>query len=304
MNEFGGGLKARMWFMAAVLVALTAGCGSRDEIFGASGGAGGAGGAGVGPSLGAATGLAGLGGGSAGMTNTGIQTQINNGDIGTIATATSSITGFHDSNGDFYTEVVGTNEGAVSGRIFTCALSSAGPTSGTVNAASCALATQARLDAEAAYNALVAKPTTAVAVANLSGLTLAPGVYTFASTVLIQNGTVDPAGDLTLDGQGNANALWVFQVGTALTVGGPGAAFPRSVKCINGCQPKNVFWAVGSFATINAGGGGTMVGNIISSAGASFSTAALTTIVTLEGRVLSLVGPVTLNDTVINVPAP
>src|ERR1019366_6928681 len=101
-----------------------------------------------------------------------------------------------------------------------------------------------------------------------------------AGSFLIQDGLPGPAGDLTLDGQGNANAVWVFQMATTLTVGGPGAAFPRSVNLINGAQAKNVFWQVGTFATINAGGGGTMVGTIISQAGAVFSTAGNVSVLT------------------------
>ena len=87
-------------------------------------------------------------------------------------------------------------------------------------------------------------------------------------------------------------------------MGGPGAAFPQSVTLINGAQSKNVFWQVGSAATINAGGGGTMEGTIISQAGAAFSTPGNVTIVTLNGRALSLNASVTLVNTVINVPAP
>ncbi|MES1196018.1 MAG: Ig-like domain-containing protein, partial [Steroidobacter sp.] len=91
-------------------------------------------------------------GGTAGMTNTGINTVIN-GDIGTIATATSSITGFHDTAADVYTESPA-NIGSVNGKIYSCAKSTTGPTSTTVNAVSCAIATQARLDAQTAYQAL------------------------------------------------------------------------------------------------------------------------------------------------------
>jgi hypothetical protein len=109
-------------------------------------------------------------------------------------------------------------------------------------------------------------------------------------------------GDLTLDAQGNANGTWVFQMATSLLVGGPGAAFPQSVLLINGAQAKNVFWQVGSSATINAAGGGTMVGTIIASSAASFSTVGNTTITTLNGRALALNASVTLVDTVINVP--
>jgi len=134
---------------------------------------------------------------------------------------------------------------------------------------------------------------------NLANLTLVPGNYTAsAGTFMIEGG------DLTLDAQGDANAVWVFQMATTLTVGGPGAAFPQSVILVNGAQAKNVYWQVGSAATINAAGGGTMVGTIISQAGTAVSTAGNTSIVTINGRVLSLNASVTLVDTVINVPAP
>ena len=235
-------------------------------------------------------------GGSAGMTNQGINTIIN-GDIGTIATTTSTVTGFHDTEGDIFTET-GSNIGGVNGTIYTCTNSVTGPNSTGVNAAYCALATQARLDAETAYLFLAAMPSDGVLAANLAGTTINPGVYTNSSAVLIQGG------DLTLDAQGDANAVFVFQIGSTLTVGGPGAAFPQSIILAGGAQAKNVFWQVGTAATINAGGGGTMVGTIISSAGVTFSTAGNVTLVTLNGRALSLVASVTMVNTVINVPAP
>ena len=248
-------------------------------------------------------------GGSAGMTNQGLLTVIN-GDIGTTAVSTA-VTGFHDLGpGCTYTETP-LNVGTVNGKIYTAPPppTVACPTEGTGTAAppvgTFGAATVARADALAAYNALVALPPGANPGANLAGLTLAPGVYTApAGSFLIQTGTAAPAGDLTLDAQGNANAVWVFQMATTLTVGGPGAAFPRSVNLINGALAKNVFWQVGSFATINAGGGGTMEGTIISQAGGAFSTAGNVNIVTLNGRALSLGASVTLVNTVINVPAP
>jgi hypothetical protein len=133
----------------------------------------------------------------------------------------------------------------------------------------------------------------------MAGITLLPGVYSApGGSFMIQGG------DLTLDAQGDASAVWVFQTATTLTVGGPGAAFPQSVILAGGAQAKNVYWQVGSFATINAGGGGTMMGTIISQAGASFSTAGNAAIVTLNGRVLSLGASVTLVNTIINVPLP
>ena len=234
-------------------------------------------------------------GGTAGMTNTGILTKVN-GNIGTIATGTSSITGFHDNFGDIYTETPA-NIGAVNTTIFTCTNSTTGPTAAGPNAASCAVATQARLDAQSAYLALAGMPPGANPGANLANLTLAPGVYTSPSGSFLIEG-----GNLTLDAQGNPNAMWVFQMATTLTVGGPGAAAPQSIILAGGAQAKNVFWQVGSFATINAAGGGTMVGTIISQNGGSFSTAGNVNVVTLNGRALSLGASVTLVNTVINVP--
>lgn len=247
----------------------------------------------------------GIFGGSAGMTNTGIQTVItgSNGataDIGTTATGTSAITGFHDSNGDIYTEPP--HSGNVTGKIYSCTVSTTGPTSAAVNPASCTAATNARADALAAYNALVALPVGPnpdQGAGSLANLVLAPGVYKAAGGSFKIQG-----GNLTLDAQGDANAVWVFQMATTLTVGGPGAAFPQSVILVNGAQAKNVFWQVGSAATINAAGGGAMVGTIISQAGAVFSTAGNTALLTLNGRALSLGASVTLVNTAITVPAP
>lgn len=240
----------------------------------------------------------GIFGGSAGMTNQGIQTVIN-GDIGTTATDTSSITGFHDANGDVYTETP-SNMGTVNGLIYTCTTSTTGPTSAAVNAVSCDIATDARLDAQAAYLELAGLPGGPdPGAGNLATLVLTPGVYTASSGSFLIEG-----GDLTLDAQGDANAVWVFQMATTLTVGGPGADFPQSIILVNGAQAKNVFWQVGSAATVNAAGGGTMVGTIIAQDGVSFSTAGNTNIVTLNGRALSLGASVTVVDTVINVPAP
>jgi hypothetical protein len=238
-------------------------------------------------------------GGSAGMTNSGIQTVIN-GDIGTTAVSTG-VTGFHDAGvGCTYTEVLGANIGTVNGKIYTAAPppTVACPTEGT--AATFAIASQARADALTAYNALVAQPGGPdPGAGNLANLVLTPGVYTAAAgTFMIQGG------DLTLDARGDANAVWVFQMATTLKVGGPGAAFPQSVTLVNGAQAKNVYWQVGSQATINAAGGGTMVGTIIAQAGVVVSTAGNVAVVTLNGRALSLGASVTLVNTVVNVPAP
>jgi hypothetical protein len=238
-------------------------------------------------------------GGSAGTTNSGILTVVN-GNIGTTAVSTK-VTGFHDTAvGCTYTEVPGADIGAVNGLIYTAPPppTVACPNEGT--AATAAIAMQGRADALIAYNALVARSAGPdPGAGNLANLVLVPGTYTAASGSFMIEG-----GDLTLDARGDANAVWVFQMATTLTVGGPGAAFPQSVILVNGAQAKNVYWQVGSAATINAAGGGTVVGTIISQAGAAISTVGNTVIVTLDGRVLSLNASVTLVDTVINVPSP
>ena len=249
------------------------------------------------PSLGSAAVFGDIGG-TAGMTNQGTLTVIN-GDIGTTAVSTA-VTGFHDTTPQcIYTET-GSNIGTVNGLIYTAAPppTVGCPTEGT--AVTFQIAQDSAADTLTAYNALVAQPAGPdPGAGNLANLVLPPGVYTAASGSFMIEG-----GNLTLDAQGNANAVWVFQMAEALTVGGPGAAFPESVLLINGAQPKNVFWQVGSHATINAAGGGTMAGTIISMAGVSTSTAGNTTVVTVNGRLLSLGASVTVVDTVVNVPAP
>lgn len=319
MNKFNNSLKYSAWFTAMILGGLLAGCGGgQDPILGSgasNGGGGGGNEANEGPNTvvvvaptASAVPLAsaarfGVFGGSAGMTNTGIQTVItgSNGDtadIGTTATGTTSITGFHDAAGDIYTETP-QNRGAVTGLIYTCTNSTTGPTAAGVNAAACRTATNARADVLTAYNQLAAMPAGPnPGAGNLANLTLAPGVYTAAAGSFKLEG-----GDLILDAQGNANAVFVFQMATTLTVGGPGAAAPQSVILTNGAQAKNVYWQVGSAATINAAGGGIMVGTIIAQHGAAFSTAGNVNPVTLNGRALSLNASVTLVDTIINVPA-
>lgn len=231
-------------------------------------------------------------GGNAGITNMGLNTVINNGSIGTTA-ASTLITGFHDgTTADIYTETP-LNKGNVTGRIYT-----APPAPGT--ATSFAIASQGLADATVAYNSIspASKPGGSdPGAGELGGLTLAPGIYKSASgTFKITNG------NLTLDAQGNPNAEWFFQTAAGLTVGIAGPAGARSVSMINGGLAKNVYWYVGSAAVINAAGGGIMTGNIISTAGVTFSTAGNAVQTVLNGRAISLVASVTMVNTTINVP--
>jgi hypothetical protein len=208
------------------------------------------------------------------MTNTGTSTVIT-GDqgqpvsVGTMGAATT-MTGFHSSSpGCIYTET-GANIGAVNGPINTAPPPPGSFTTActTIEATAATFATaQAAAAALAAFNdtSPASKPGATDPGANLGGLTLAPGIYATTSGAFLITGS-----DLTLDAGGNANAAWIFQTASTLTVGAAGA--PRSIILAGGAQPKNVFWHIGSSATINAAGGGTMVGTILSSATTTFST--------------------------------
>jgi hypothetical protein len=249
------------------------------------------------PNLGVASTFGALGG-TAGITNEGINTVIH-GDIGTTGVSTG-VTGFHDAGpGCTYTET-GSNEGTVDGLIYTAPPPPTGGCSSEGTAGTLLTATQALASATAAYLGIspAALPGgTDPGAGQLGGLVVFPGVYKSAAGPFLLTGS-----DLTLDAQGDANAVWVFQMASSLTVGAAGA--PRSIILANGAQAKNVFWQVGSAAAINAAGGGTMVGTIIASAGVTFSTAGNAAVVTLDGRALSLGAAVTMVNTVINVPAP
>lgn len=222
-------------------------------------------------------------GGGAGVTNQGVNTVVN-GNLGTTAACTL-VTGLHDS-ANVYTETP-LNVGAVNGSIF-CGPPAPGTTS------TLALAAQALADATLAYNELAAMPAGSdPGAGQLGGLVLAPAVYTAAG------GTFSiTSGDLVLDAQGDANAMWVFQSASALTVGL--GATPRRVTLINGAQARNVFWKVGSAARIEDGS--TMVGTIIAPAGVTISTAGQTAQTTLIGRALGLTASVTLVNTTVVAP--
>jgi hypothetical protein len=282
----------KMCMLALLMAGFAAGCGPASTSSATTT----ADGKQVAPALGATVTL-GTFGGMSGATNQGINTVVN-GDLGTNA-ASTLVTGFHDAGpGCTYTET-GSNMGLVNGKIYTAAPppTVGCPTEGT--AATAAIVIQAASDATTAFNSLspASRPGgTDPGAGQLGALVLAPGVYKAAGGSFLITGS-----DLTLDAKGDANAVWVFQMASSLTVGDAGA--PRSVLLVNGAQAKNVFWYVGSSATINAAGGGTMVGTIIASSAVSFSTSGVTAITTLNGRALALNASVTMVNTVINVPA-
>jgi uncharacterized protein (TIGR03437 family) len=153
-----------------------------------------------------------------------------------------------------------------------------------------ALAAQAQADLTTAYNDAAGRSVAPITVAgNIGGLTLAPGLYKSTSSLSISSG------DLTLDAQGNANAVWIFQIASTLTT-----TSGRRVILAGGANPANIFWQVGSSATI--GTTSVFQGSILASASISLLTGS-----TLAGRALAMGGAVTLDTgggTSASVPGP
>jgi hypothetical protein len=214
-----------------------------------------------------------------GVSNNAGPSQINNLDVGIYPGARSSITGFF---------VVDGGPGLITNGTFYAA-DDIGPPG--INA----ILNQAQLDLVAAYNQAAGATTPApnVAPADLGGQTLAPGIWTSASTMLLQNG------NLTLDAQGDANAVWIFQIGAGFTSVGSGpfpSASGGNVILAGGAQAKNVFWQVGSSAII--GDYTSFKGNVL-----SFSSITMNTGAVAEGRMLARNGSVTMTSTnIINKP--
>lgn len=151
-----------------------------------------------------------------------------------------------------------------------------------------ALAIQAQIDASAAFDLLEGLTATQdLTVPGLgAGSTLTQGVYNFDSSALL-------SGVLTLDGQNLANPLFVFQIGTALTT-----ASNFSIAFVNGSNSDDVFFQVGSSATL--GTGTTFNATIIADQSITANTGASVN----GGRLLALNAAVTLDSNVIVVPEP
>lgn len=146
------------------------------------------------------------------------------------------------------------------------------------------LAMQAHRSAEAAYGALAGFSTDFdLTDSDLGGMVLAPGVYTFGTSAQL-------TGILTLNGLGFTNPEWIFQIGTTLTT-----ASDSTLLAINGANSSNVFFQVGSSATL--GTGTDFVGNILADQSISGASG-----VTVEGRLLAINAAVTLDGTVVAIP--
>src|SRR3954471_2855375 len=132
------------------------------------------------------------------------------------------------------------------------------------------VANQAQHDVTTAYNALAGMtPNQVLTGTDLGGMTLTPGVYFFGSSAAL-------TGTLTLNGMGNPNAKFVFQVSSTLTAAGSSV-----VSTINGADGLNVYWVVGSSATL--GTSAVFKGNILALASITLNTGASI----VDGRALA-----------------
>jgi len=156
-----------------------------------------------------------------------------------------------------------------------------GIVSGTIHATD-AVALQAQTDLTIAYNDAAGREPVTVVAGDLVGLTLVPGVYKSASSLLL-------TGTLTLDAQGAPNAVFIFQMGSTLTT-----ASASNVNLINGAQACNVFWQVGSSATL--GTNSNFTGDILALTSITANTGAK-----VNGRLLARNGAVTLDTNTITI---
>ncbi len=160
-----------------------------------------------------------------------------------------------------------------------------GTVHGTIHAGDPAAA-QAIADLTVAFDDAAGRPSGPVSVAgNIGGRTLTPGVYTSTSSLEISSG------DLTLDAQGNASAVFIFQMASTLTT-----TAGRQVILAGGAQASNIFWQVGSSATL--GTNSVFKGTIMADQAVTLNTGA-----TLDGRALARIAAVTLQANVITRPA-
>jgi hypothetical protein len=146
------------------------------------------------------------------------------------------------------------------------------------------IAEQAKADLTAAYLVAEAEPVDDTIDTELGGEVITPGTYDSES------GTFEITGTLTLDAEGNNNSVFIFQTASTLvTMSG------SSIVFINGASPCNVFWRVGSSATL--GTDSTFVGNIL-----ALTSITATTRAQVDGRLLARNGSVTMDANAVTEP--
>jgi len=151
------------------------------------------------------------------------------------------------------------------------------------------LVTLAKVDLDSAYNDAQGRSLNAISLpGQLGGLTLAPGLYVNSSSTGI-SGT-GPNAILTLDAAGDANAVWIFKMGSTLVTDAG-----TSIVLAGSAKAGNIFWQVGTSATL--GTNSTFYGNIMAEASIT-----LTTGVNLYGRALTRIAMVSLDANTVTIP--
>jgi hypothetical protein len=155
--------------------------------------------------------------------------------------------------------------------------------------------TKAQADLLAAYNDAVSRSTNAVTLpGNMGGLTFTPGLYVNSTSVLISG--AGPGNNVTLDAQGDPNAVFIFKMGSTLTTG-----TSSQVILAGGAKASNIFWQVGTSATIAVSS--IFKGNVLAATSITINTGAA-----VEGRMFAGAaggtGSATVNASTITVPAP
>jgi hypothetical protein len=200
---------------------------------------------------------------------------------------TSAITGdvgLSPASGSFYD--AGVTQAQITG--FNYAVDASGPAGSVDNPG---LLTQAKNDLTTAFVTAAADLPTTTYVAGdnqLGGQTLTPGVYAFGHAA---TANLTAASPLTLNGNGDPGSVFVFQASSDLVT-----ASDSVVQLENGAQACNVFWVVGSSATLASGS--TFVGTLMALTSATLATGA-----TVQGRILARNGAVTLDANTITVPS-
>lgn len=193
----------------------------------------------------------------AGVSNTGVTTRIT-GDVGAFPTAT------------------------INGLL-------AGNVTGTLYVVADPIVGLAKTDLTTAYNDAQGRSVNAISLpGQLGGLTLSPGLYVNSSTSGISGTGAN--GILTLDAGGNPNAVWIFKMGSTLITDAS-----TSIVLSGGAQAKNIYWSVGTSATL--GTNSSFFGNILADQSITLTTGA-----TLVGRALTRVGAVTLDTNMVTKP--
>ncbi|MBC7541891.1 MAG: DUF3494 domain-containing protein [Candidatus Sericytochromatia bacterium] len=147
-------------------------------------------------------------------------------------------------------------------------------------------AAQAKLDLTTSFNDAMSRSGSPIAVSgNLGGMTLVPGLYSSSTSLAISSG------DLTFDAQGDANAVFVIKMGSTFT-----STSGRKIILAGGAKASNIFWAVGTSATL--GTNSDMKGVFLAQASITLETGAK-----LEGRALTQTGAVSMDAATVTKPA-